>query len=61
MHEGELVSARQAAQILGCHRDSVYRLIKDGHLQAFRLGGERSAIKIRRADLGKALVAAATK
>lgn len=30
---------REVAEMLGCSLDNVYRLIKEGKLQAFRIGG----------------------
>jgi len=34
-----LVSSREAAAILGIHKETLYRWVKDGTLRATRIGG----------------------
>ena len=45
---GDILTLRQLAEYLRCHPGSLYRLIKDGGVPYFRLGGvyrfERSTI-----------------
>ena len=31
---------KEAAEMLGCSTENIYRMIKYGHLQAFRVGGK---------------------
>lgn len=59
MQDNPFMSVTEAAQFYGVGADSVRRLVRSGQLPAFRLGGERGSIRILRADLQKALVAAA--
>lgn len=48
-----VVTVREAAEALGCHRDTVRRLIRSGELPAFRVGvGTKCGkVVIRRATL----------
>lgn len=39
---------KEVAEILGCTQDNVYRLVKYGHLKAFRVG---SRVNIRITDI----------
>ena len=34
-----LLGSREAAQLLGCHQETVYKLLKQGHLSHTRVGG----------------------
>lgn len=48
--ESEYVSVRTAAHIFDRSVDTMYRMIDDGEIQAYRLGSRRSLL-VRRADL----------
>lgn len=34
-----LLSSREAADLLGCHQETLYKWLKKGHLSYFRVGG----------------------
>lgn len=40
------VTVPQAAQMIGCHRGTVYRLIKEKRLETFRLSERKQFVKI---------------
>jgi excisionase family DNA binding protein len=46
---------KEVARELGQHEATVYRKVHDGTLPAVRLGGGRSALRIRRSDLERFL------
>jgi excisionase family DNA binding protein len=49
-----LLTPRQAAEMLGCSPNSVYRLIAGGELQTIDIApgtSQRSKMRVRRADL----------
>jgi excisionase family DNA binding protein len=50
-----LMRVKEVAQELGQHEATVYRKVHDGTLPAVRLGGGRSALRIRRSDLERFL------
>ncbi len=37
--EPQLMSSREAAKILGCHQETIYKWSKKGHLSHTRVGG----------------------
>jgi excisionase family DNA binding protein len=51
---GESVSVNQAAELLDVHRNTVYRLLRDGELPARRLAG-RGPYRIEKSDVGALL------
>jgi excisionase family DNA binding protein len=53
----DLLAPSDVARMIGCSRLSVYRMVRDGRLPAFRLGGNPTApLRIRREDLEQLLV-----
>lgn len=44
----DLLGPRAAARLLGCHLSTLYRMIHDGRLRAWRLGGTH--LRVSRAD-----------
>ena len=47
----EFVTMREAQEILGVSNFTVWQMVRDGRLQAFRSGVDRRKKLIRRADL----------
>lgn len=47
----EFVTAKEAAEVLRCSTQTVYRLIADGVLPAIRMGGPRGHFRIQVCDL----------
>jgi excisionase family DNA binding protein len=52
----EFVTGTQAAAILGVTRRSIYNMIQDGRIRAYRIGPTGRDLRIRRNDLEAALV-----
>ena len=46
--EREVMTLREAADYLNCHRTTLYRMVKQGDIPAFRLGG---SWRFRRPDI----------
>lgn len=44
----ETLKAAEVERVLGCHRQTVYTLVREGKLSAFRLN---NALRVRRRDL----------
>jgi len=46
----EFMTIREAAAILGVSRQAIRRYIKKGRLPAYRFGGQKKTIRIKRLD-----------
>jgi excisionase family DNA binding protein len=54
--ESEFVNGTQAAEILNVTRRTVYNMVRDGRLRAYRAGHTARDLRIRRSDIEAALV-----
>jgi excisionase family DNA binding protein len=51
--DSKLLSLDEVAEHLGVHRDTVYKLVRSGRLQALQLGGRKAGWRVAEDDLEK--------
>jgi excisionase family DNA binding protein len=49
--DGDFVTMREAAEILGVSKFTMWRLVRDGELVAYRSGSDRREKLVRRTDV----------